>query len=114
MTRGSKTGSIEIPIERVLLEAPLHRADWPRRAEVVPNHAERVARARATGCWPGQPIRVRPKGENFVLVAGFSRLAIAVDAGLRTALARIEPETTELPLREIRLRPWQEKALLNP
>ncbi len=106
--------AIEIPIERVLLEAPLHRSDWPRRAEVVPNFAQRVARVRGTGRWPGQPIRVRPKGTHFVLVAGFSRLAIAAEAGLRTVLAWIEPEATVLPLREIHLRPWQEKARLNP
>lgn len=115
MVRGGKaTGAIEIPIERIVLESPLHRADWPRRAEVVPNFAERVARVRETGRWPGQPLRVRAQGERFVLVSGFSRLAVATDAGLRTVLARVEPETTELPLSEIHLRPWQEKARLNP
>ncbi len=115
MVRQSRaTGAIEIPIEQIVLESPLHRADWPRRTEIVPNFAERVARVRETGRWPGQPLRVRAKGDQFVLVSGFSRLAIATDAGLRTVLAVVEPETTELPLSEIHLRPWQEKARLNP
>jgi len=104
----------EIPTDRVLLEAPLHRADWPRRAEVVPDLVRRAAQARASGRWVGQPIRVRAQGERYVLVSGFSRLAVAVEAGLPTVRAIVEPPASTLPLAEIHLRPWQEKARLNP
>ncbi len=104
---------IEIPIGEIRLVSPLHLADWPRRAEVVPGFAERVARVRATGRWPGAPLRVRRQGEGYVLVSGFSRLAVALEAGLPVAHARVLPATQEVPLSEIRLRPWQERARLN-
>lgn len=109
-----KSPWIEIPTERVQLVAPLHRADWPRRAEVVPNLMQRAAHVRASRRWPGEPIRVRAQGDHYVLVSGFSRLAVAVEAGLPTVRAIIEPEADTLPLAEIHLRPWQEKARLNP
>ncbi len=105
---------IEIPTEQVQVEAPLHREDWPRRAEVVPEFARRVAQARASGEWQGDPICVRRRGEGYLLVSGFSRLAIAVEAGLSTVRAYIEPAATEIPLASIHLRPWQRKARLNP
>jgi len=104
----------EIPIEQVRVEAPHHQADWPRRAELVPGFSDRVAKARATGKWPGEPIRVRCAGDGYVLVSGFSRLAVAVEAGLTLAWALIEPASTELSLAEIHLRPWQIKARLSP
>lgn len=105
---------IEIPIGEVHLEAPLHRADWPRRAEVVPDFARRVAAARASGKWPGEPIRVRAQGQGYVLVSGFSRLAVASEAGLASVRAYVEPAAQRLPLAQIHLRPWQEQARLNP
>ncbi len=104
---------IEIPIGEIRLVSPLHLADWPRRAEVVPGFAERVARVRATGRWPGAPLRVRRQGEGYVLVSGFSRLAVALEAGLPVAHAEVLPAAQEVPLSEIRLRPWQERARLN-
>ena len=112
----SKSGPrwVKIPTERVHIEAPLHRADWPRRADVVPAFAERVEKARATGRWPGKPIRVRRQEDHYVLVSGFSRLAIAVEAGLPTVRAAVEPMTEEIPLAEVHLRRWQQKARLNP
>lgn len=103
----------EIPIGEIRLVSPLHLADWPRRAEVVPGFAERVARVRATGRWPGAPLRVRRQGEGYVLVSGFSRLAVALEAGLPVARAEVLPDAQEVPLSEIRLRPWQEQARLN-
>jgi ParB-like chromosome segregation protein Spo0J len=105
--------AVEIPAGQVRLEAPGHLADWPCRAEVVPDFAGRVAEARATGKWPGKPLRVRQQNEGYVLLAGFSRLAIAVEAGLATVQAIVEPPAQALPLKAIHLRPWQEKALLN-
>ncbi len=107
-------GGIELPLELIRLEAPLHRADWPRRAEVVPAYAERVAQARASGEWPGEPIRVRRAADGYVLIAGFSRLAVASGAGLAKARAIIEPPAESIPLSEIHLRPWQQNARLNP
>lgn len=104
----------EIPTSRVHLVAPGHVADWPRRAEVVPELASRAAQVRATGQWPGEPIRVRRQGRHLVLVSGFSRLAVAVEAGLPTVQALVEPAVTIVPLAKIHLRPWQEKARLNP
>lgn len=104
---------IEIPIGEIRLVSPSHLADWPRRAEVVPGFAERVARARASGRWPGVPLRVRRQDEGYVLVSGFSRLAVALEAGLPTVHAVVESATWQVPLSEIRLRPWQEKARLN-
>ncbi len=111
--RARHTPWIEIPIGEIRLTSPLHLADWPRRAEVVPGFAERVARTRATGRWPGLPIRVRRQGEGYVLVSGFSRLAVAFEAGLPAARAVVESVVQEVPLSEIRLRPWQERARLN-
>ena len=73
---------VEIPIGEVRLVSPIHLADWPRRAEVVPGFAKRVARARSTGRWPGQPLRVRRQGEGYALVSGFSRLAVALELSL--------------------------------
>lgn len=104
---------IEIPIGEIRLLSPLHLADWPRRAEVVPGFAERVARVRATGRWPGAPLRVRRQGEGYVLVSGFSRLAVAFEAGLPMVRAEVVSATREVPLFEIRLRPWQALARLN-
>ncbi len=104
---------IEIPIGEIHLVSPLHLADWPRRAEVVPGFAERVARVRTTGRWPGVPLRVRRQGEGYVLVSGFSRLAVAFEAGLPAVRAVVELSTREVPLSEVRLRPWQERACLN-
>ncbi|MGB9723721.1 MAG: hypothetical protein ACPL7G_07475 [Chloroflexia bacterium] len=104
---------IEIPLGEVRLVAPVHLADWPRRAEVVPGFAERVARARSTGRWPGAPLRVRRQGEGYVLVSGFSRLAVAFEAGLPVVRAVVEPAARAIPLAAIRLRPWQERARLN-
>jgi len=112
--RQGKTRQVEVPIEKVQIEAPLHRADWPRRAEVVPGFAERVAKARASGKWPGEPIRVRREGDGYILVSGFSRLAVATEAGLPTARVLVEPAAAEMALSEIHLRPWQQKARLSP
>lgn len=110
-----KSGSswVEIPIEQVRIEAPLHQADWPNRAKVVPAFEERVAVVRDRGRWPGKPIRVQRRGDHFVLLAGFSRLAVALEAGLSIARVVIEPQAQEVLLSEIHLRPWQEKARLN-
>jgi ParB-like chromosome segregation protein Spo0J len=105
---------VEIPTGQVRLEAPGHLADWPRRAEVVPDFVVRVAHVRATRRWPGRPLRLRRQGEDYVLLAGFSRLAVAVEAGLATVQAIVEPLAQTLPLDAIHLRPWQEKARLNP
>lgn len=105
---------VEIPTGQVRLEASGHLADWPRRAEVVPDLAGRAAHARAAGQWPGEPIRVRRQGRGYVLLAGFSRLAVAVEAGLATVRAIVEPPARMLPLAAIHLRPWQEQARLNP
>ncbi len=105
---------VEIPTARVRLEAPGHLADWPRRAEVVPDFAGRVARARAGGKWPGEPICVRQQGRGYILLSGFSRLAVAVEAGLPKVRAIVEPPARALPRSTIHLRPWQERARLNP
>lgn len=104
---------IEIPAGEIRLVSPSHLADWPKRAEVVPGFAERVARVRASGRWPGAPLRVRRQGEGYVLVSGFSRLAVALEAGLPVVHAVVESAVRQVPLSEIRLRPWQEKARLN-
>lgn len=113
--RGEKRSRVAVlPTARVRLEAPGHLADWPRRAEVVPDFAGRVARARATGQWLGEPIRVRRQGRGYILLSGFSRLAVAVEAGLPTVRAIVELPTRALPLAAIHLRPWQERACLNP
>jgi len=109
-----KAAWVEIPIGEVRLVSPMHLADWPRRAEVVPGFAERVARVRSTGRWPGRPLRVRRQGEGYVLVSGFSRLAVALEAGLEAVRAVVEAAVQEVPLSAIRLRPWQERARLNP
>ena len=106
--------AVAIPTSRVRLEAPGHLADWPRRAEVVPDFAGRVNQARATGTWPGEPIHVRQQDEGYVLIAGFSRLAVAVEAGLATVQAIVEPPARALALALIHLRPWQEQSRLNP
>ena len=112
--RGARSPRVaEIPTEQVRLEAPGHLGDWSRRAEVVPDFAVRVAHVRATGKWPGRPLRVRRQREGYELLAGFSRLAVAVEAGLATVQAIVEPPAQKLPLTAIYLRPWQEKARLN-
>jgi len=105
---------VEIPTGAVRLEAPGHLADWPRRAEAVPNLAGRAAHARATGAWVGEPLRLRQQGPGYVLVAGFARLAVAVEAGLATVRAVVEPPVRYLPRAVIHLRPWQERARLSP
>lgn len=105
---------VELSTEQVLLETPLHLLDWPRRAELVPGYAERVAKVQQSGRWAGQPIRVRPQGTHYVLISGFSRLAVAVDAGLEKVRAVVEPVVRDIPLAEIHLRTWQQKAQLNP
>jgi ParB-like chromosome segregation protein Spo0J len=110
----SRSRWVEIPTEQVQIDAQVHGADWPRRAELVPSFAERVAQVRELNHWKGDPLRVRQDGEGYVLVTGFSRLAIAVEAGLPTVRAVVEPVTTELELARVQLRPWQEKARLNP
>jgi ParB-like chromosome segregation protein Spo0J len=112
-TRRKRSSWVEIPIEQVRIEEPLHQADWPRRAEVVPAFENRVAITRERGSWPGDPIRVQQQGDHYTLVAGFSRLAVALEAGLDTARVIIEPQAQQVVLAEIHLRPWQEKARLN-
>lgn len=116
MSRQGKSSPrwVEIPTEQVQIDARVHGADWPRRAELVPSFAERAAQVRELGRWRGDPLRVRQEGEGYVLVTGFSRLAIAVEAGLPTVRVVVEPVTTELELAQVYLRPWQEKARLNP
>jgi ParB-like chromosome segregation protein Spo0J len=115
LEQGKKApAGVEIPTERIRLEAPLHQVDWPRRAEVVPAFAERVAQVRASGEWPGEPIRVRKAEGGYILVSGFSRLAVAVEAGLPRVRATIEPRAERIPLDQIHLRPWQQNAHLNP
>ncbi len=105
---------VEIPTGRVRLRAPGHVADWPRRTEVVPDLAGRAAHVRTTGKWPGEPLRLRRQGDGYVLLSGFARLAVAVEAGLLTVQAVVEPRGRMLPRATIHLRPWQEKAALNP
>jgi ParB-like chromosome segregation protein Spo0J len=80
----------------------------------VPDFSGRVAHARAAGKWPGEPLHVRQQGDEYVLLAGFSRLAVAVEAGLVIVQAVVEPPAQTLPLAVIHLRPWQEQARLNP
>ncbi len=95
----------EIPIERVKVALPVHQAGWPRRAELVSPFEKWVAGVRASGEWPGMPIRVRQEGDDYILVTGFSRLAVAVEAGLPTVRAVVEPPPEEVPLAQIRLSP---------
>ncbi len=104
----------EIPTEQIDLQDPTHLADWPRRAEVIPRFAERVEKARQMGRWPGRPIRLRREQERYLLVSGFARLAIAVEAGLETVRAVVEPAAQTVLLAEVYLRRWQENARLNP
>jgi ParB-like chromosome segregation protein Spo0J len=111
---GKRPRVVAIPTAGVRLEAPGHLADWPRRAEVVPGFAGRVAHVRATGVWPGEPLHVRQQGDTYILLTGFARLAVAVEAGLPTVQAVVEPPAQALPLAAIHLRPWQENAHLNP
>ncbi|MBN1485176.1 MAG: hypothetical protein JXA37_10670 [Chloroflexia bacterium] len=92
-----------IPTARVVVAESAHRADWLRRAQVVRQHARRVAYARESGHWAGAPLKLRPCGSGYVLVSGFARLAIAVDAGLPTVQALLEPALPKAPLAQIRL-----------
>ncbi|MBN1483806.1 MAG: hypothetical protein JXA37_03720 [Chloroflexia bacterium] len=92
-----------IPTAQVVVAEAVHRADWPIRAERAYKYDERLEQARQSGEWAGPPVKLRPCGSGYVLVSGFARLAVAVDAELPTVLAVLEPALPEAPLAQIRL-----------